>query len=765
MKIKRQKKGFTIVELVIVIAVIGVLAAVLIPTFAGLVRKANVAADTALVKDLNTALTIDKGLNGKHATMYDALEATKESGLDVSKLNAKIAKNEIMWDSANDVFCYLDDGEIKYVPDTELEVKAKNVKAYQYFVIRDVDSADDISGEYSTYLRSSTLTEIETTKGLDVGEVETITKVTYTNTGDAQNVVIRTNGGELVVNAPNDTVNHYGYTDDVNITEVASNSYDEFGIAKYIEIQKGHLVVKSGATVNVILTTGSAKIDKENQAIVGNSYTTIENNNHGGNVTLEKIDETQKETIKESSAFVGKGTANAPYQIYNVNDLITLSSKVADGNSYEAQYFELVNDIDMKGVLWGAENGEDTIYCIGTSETPFSGNFFGNNHSILNLSNGNRNSADDYTAPSSGTVGGIFGLFGYVKGNITIKNLTVNVDANVQGSEGTAGLIAIVAKAEENTNYTVNITDVKITGNIVADEKTAGFIYASSDNKNAHIYNFTNCINEANSISSSKPSGFFSQPQNYETINFVNCQNEGKVAIPRDENNSYASYSGYGTAAGFIANVQGATVNYDVNSVNNGIVDAPLAADYHTFIALKMSQGSWKYHSGNYEQIWRSKGVYMTETAKAYADFAEDYLGLPNAFDGLLYETNNEYVISFSSSNSPNGLIRYTMEEWTNDETDMSFASKNTTTPLVVTLYEDLTWTRAFEISGSGRPIVIDLNGHTLTVEETMFTSVSYSFIVKNGILNKGSEFTGDVLKMGTSGTITYENVTGNYNV
>ena len=99
------------------------------------------------------------------------------------------------------------------------------------------------------------------------------------------------------------------------------------------------------------------------------------------------------------------------------------------------------------------------------------------------------------------------------------------------------------------------------------------------------------------------------------------------------------------------------------------------------------------------------------------------------------------------------------------DETDMSFASKNTTTPLVVTLYEDLTWTRAFEISGSGRPIVIDLNGHTLIVEETMFTSVSYSFIVKNGVLNKGSEFTGDVLKMGTSGTIKYENVTGNYNV
>ena len=38
---KANKKGFTIVELVIVIAVIAILAAVLIPTFSNVVEKAN----------------------------------------------------------------------------------------------------------------------------------------------------------------------------------------------------------------------------------------------------------------------------------------------------------------------------------------------------------------------------------------------------------------------------------------------------------------------------------------------------------------------------------------------------------------------------------------------------------------------------------------------------------------------------------------------------------------------------------------------------
>ena len=38
---RTNKKGFTIVELVIVIAVIAILAAVLIPTFGGVIKKAN----------------------------------------------------------------------------------------------------------------------------------------------------------------------------------------------------------------------------------------------------------------------------------------------------------------------------------------------------------------------------------------------------------------------------------------------------------------------------------------------------------------------------------------------------------------------------------------------------------------------------------------------------------------------------------------------------------------------------------------------------
>lgn len=54
-----KKKGFTIVELVIVIAVVAILAAVLIPTFASLVKKANMSADQQAVRQMNTILAAE----------------------------------------------------------------------------------------------------------------------------------------------------------------------------------------------------------------------------------------------------------------------------------------------------------------------------------------------------------------------------------------------------------------------------------------------------------------------------------------------------------------------------------------------------------------------------------------------------------------------------------------------------------------------------------------------------------------------------------
>ena len=55
MKKFNNKKGFTIVELVIVIAVIGILAGVLIPTFSGIVQRAN---ESKINQEMTNALKV-----------------------------------------------------------------------------------------------------------------------------------------------------------------------------------------------------------------------------------------------------------------------------------------------------------------------------------------------------------------------------------------------------------------------------------------------------------------------------------------------------------------------------------------------------------------------------------------------------------------------------------------------------------------------------------------------------------------------------------
>ena len=90
---KQNRKGFTIVELVIVIAVIAILSAVLIPTFGGIIESANKAADTQLVAQINTVLAIEDVLGGGVNDAVEIQKIVEDNGL---KLQTK-SKGQYIW--------------------------------------------------------------------------------------------------------------------------------------------------------------------------------------------------------------------------------------------------------------------------------------------------------------------------------------------------------------------------------------------------------------------------------------------------------------------------------------------------------------------------------------------------------------------------------------------------------------------------------------------------------------------------------------------
>ncbi len=262
-----KKRGFTIVELIIVIAVIAILAAVLIPVFSNLIQQGKDADSKVLVNTLNKGVAMS-GKND-YDTMHEVLAVVEQNvGVDVAKLNAAQAKgNTILWDSTNKTFVFLkSDGTYVAAP----EVTRVDTAKYNLWKIS--DNTADLTDEngYSIYWTGENLVNQKVVNGFDAGKSE-ITSINYERaTGaEAKSVVIRTNGGSLTVNAKTDDIKHYGAADLVDVQAVKDNSFHEFGTVAVANVKDGHFVAeKSAVIINVHVEATTASVKQENGAKV-----------------------------------------------------------------------------------------------------------------------------------------------------------------------------------------------------------------------------------------------------------------------------------------------------------------------------------------------------------------------------------------------------------------------------------------------------------------------------------------------------------------
>ncbi|MFQ7774234.1 MAG: stalk domain-containing protein [Anaerotignum faecicola] len=123
--------------------------------------------------------------------------------------------------------------------------------------------------------------------------------------------------------------------------------------------------------------------------------------------------------------FYGKGTAENPYEIRNVNDLKLLAEKVNGGVTYKDKYFKQTANIDLENEPNWTPIGGTVIEHPSTWEiSVFKGNYDGDGYKITNLT----------TTEDSNHVG----LFGKVE-DATIQNC--NITGNVNGYNYVGGIV------------------------------------------------------------------------------------------------------------------------------------------------------------------------------------------------------------------------------------------------------------------------------------------------------------------------------------
>ena len=204
MQIKKKiKKGFTLVELVVVIAVIAILAAVSIGAYFGITDSANRSADEQAVTQMNTMLETHEILNGKVDDVEAAKHIFEDNGL--TDYTPFYGKNTFYWTYDDSrVIIWEEDKGVTY-PSWAVEKykdnsTANKTSANWYDLEKETKTVDLENSFFETIedLQENSVIVLEENSTLDIGN-EGFVNIgnAFINNNNIDNITIDLNGSTL----------------------------------------------------------------------------------------------------------------------------------------------------------------------------------------------------------------------------------------------------------------------------------------------------------------------------------------------------------------------------------------------------------------------------------------------------------------------------------------------------------------------------------------------------------------------------------------
>ena len=253
---RTNKKGFTIVELVIVIAVIAILAAVLIPNISRLVKKANESSDIQAVRNMNTFLAAE-GATGDIKSILDVYDLFVDSGYNVKSYSPLYSGRHFYYDKQYNQILYVEteSGKVLFPEERKNDNIKTSLKNHDLF---------------------SLSMEVPTPKAPTDYKPNESTGVTATVTNASEFAYV---------------VNEYNKMSNKNLTLTINGTIDMMGAQCLIETAKGDITISGTGTIKNITANKFISTSDQNSQKISAQYgcAVLIGEAKGHNVTIEGI--------------------------------------------------------------------------------------------------------------------------------------------------------------------------------------------------------------------------------------------------------------------------------------------------------------------------------------------------------------------------------------------------------------------------------------------------------------------------------------------